>query len=66
MKKIVCIFASCLLAAGMANAYDLTLIYNNFDGVGDDTGPAFQQVSNGLGSGSADTATGGNLVGDCS
>lgn len=35
----------------------VTIISNDF-GVGADVGPAFQQISNGTGSGSADTATG--------
>jgi len=53
MKKVACITAVCLCMASLAQA---VLVDNDF-GTGTDTGPAFQQLSNGNG-GSSYPATG--------
>jgi hypothetical protein len=60
MKKILCMLGVCLMV-GAASAE--ILIQNNFDGVANDIGPAFQVVDNGVGSGSADITTGVISVG---
>jgi hypothetical protein len=65
MKNIPVFFSACLWVSGAVSA-NTVLIHNDFDGLSDDIGPAFQQLSNGNGGGSADPATGVVLCGGMS
>jgi hypothetical protein len=64
MKIIPGFLSICLLGTGAVSA-NTVLIHNDFDGMADDIGPAFQELGNGNGGGSGDPATGIVSSGRC-